>query len=172
MLGDASDLVAILAWCAAFWESEPEDGGDDEDPPALNYAHPADLRRSVGELMLDLVESFENVEKEVRKGYDLASAKKTKTSVQRHHEEFLARRRQLALAAWPYPRNPDAANVAAWKTGQLLRLLPGDAGAVAWRLSKESFLTALLNEVVLTTGADGPDAAEVAEIMDSFPVDV
>ncbi|KAI1114591.1 hypothetical protein F5Y14DRAFT_413881 [Nemania sp. NC0429] len=46
------------------------------------------------------------------------------------------------MRAWPYPRGAagdDALLVAKWKNGQLLRLLPGDPAASAWRIAKESF---------------------------------
>ncbi|KAI0195525.1 hypothetical protein F4808DRAFT_440464 [Astrocystis sublimbata] len=69
MLGDASDLMAILAWVHPFWEAAEQEAGDEGSPPHLPPVHvySADFRRSVAELGLDLALSFENVEKQVRK---------------------------------------------------------------------------------------------------------
>ncbi|KAI1119265.1 hypothetical protein F5Y14DRAFT_460534 [Nemania sp. NC0429] len=95
---------------------------------------------------MNLVNSSESCEKECRKGHHLAGAKKTKASLLQAYEVFPAGRRDLAMQAWSYLRGAaadDATLVAKWKNGQLLRLLPGDPAASAWRIAKESFYGAL-----------------------------
>ncbi|KAI1119090.1 hypothetical protein F5Y14DRAFT_446298 [Nemania sp. NC0429] len=165
MLGDAADLVAILAWLRGFYVYEDADEGE----------YSAELRHAIGELTIDLVNSFENCEKECRKGHHLAGAKKTKASFLQAYEVFLAGRRDLALRAWPYPRGAagdDPILVAKWKNGQLLRLLAGDPAASAWRIAKEAFYGALVNHVMIEVGADSPVDGEVEEVMEEFPVDI
>lgn len=81
MLGDAADLVKIVGWAKKFWRKEEaeEEDDDSEEERGRAFTWSADTRRAVAEVVLDLASVFENVEKQVRKHYYLAGAKKAKS---------------------------------------------------------------------------------------------
>ncbi|KAI0867594.1 hypothetical protein GGS24DRAFT_485120 [Hypoxylon argillaceum] len=134
MQGDAADLMAILSWCDPFFYFDLEKVGDDNNDleARRNYYRSAEVRATVGELCVDLVNAFENCEKECRKSHHLAGAKKAKANYLQTYEVFLTGRRALALAAWPHPgMDADDESAAAWKNAQLFRLFPTDLAVSA-----------------------------------------
>ncbi|KAI3330826.1 hypothetical protein F4824DRAFT_504694 [Ustulina deusta] len=81
MLGDAADLMAILCWASNFWEFELVEGdANPEGERRREYIFSSELRHEAGDLAIDLVGCFENVEKKCRKDHGLAASKRKQLS--------------------------------------------------------------------------------------------
>lgn len=136
----------------------------------INYLYSEEARKDVAKLCVNFAAAFEKVEKLFRKDHGLAGAEMAETTTKQHHEGFVNSRRERTRATWPYPHYYTEEAVAAWENAQLLRLLPGDRGEIAWRLGKEHVFDSLFDLIMDEVRTDNPEDPQVADLMSTFSV--